>query len=186
MRWLCALAFLALAPVGAGAQDAGAEPTTQTVLVLDTSRLFAESAYALQLREEVETLARDLNAENERIVAELVEEERSLTERRPTMTPEAFRAEAEAFDEKAQEIRNARDAKEIELEQARVNVRVRFTEEIRPIVGQMMVERGASVVLDSRTVFVTVRSADITDQAISRIDAALLAPAQDDPSEADD
>lgn len=180
MRWLCAILLAAVCATSGVAQDASPRPTPPAVLVLDIARVFTESVYAQGLREEVEETARALNAENERIVAELVQEEQSLTERRPSMTPEAFRAEADAFDAKAQEIRSARDAKEVELEQARINVRVRFTEEIRPIVGQMMVERGASAVLDSRTVFVTVRSSDITDIAIARIDQTLLA---DDPDQ---
>lgn len=174
MRVLWSLVIMIAMPCMALAQDLSlGQPSNGAVLVIDTNRLFAESRYAQRLWADLEVTALELKTENERIVASLEEEERSLTERRPTMTPEAFRAEADAFDQRAQEIRSARDAKEVELEQARVNVRLRFTEEIRPIVGQIMVERGASAVLDSRTIFVTVRSSDITDVAIARIDEVL-------------
>lgn len=161
--------LLALAGPAAGQ---GTEATQ--ILIIDNERLYLESRYGQQIRSEIEAAATALRAENERIVGALTEEEKSLTERRPTMTPEAFRAEAEDFDARVQDIRRARDAKENELQQARADGRVLFFDEARPIVGKLMIDRGAVVVLDSRSVFVAVRSADITDAAIAVIDDTLL------------
>ena len=155
-------------------------PAPAAVLLIDTERLFLESAYGQQLRAAIEAEAEALNAENERIVAELTAEERRLTERRPTMEPEAFRAEAAAFDARVQDIRRERDARESALQLARSNASTQFFERVRPIVGQLMIERGASTVIDSRSVFVTVRSVDITQAAVARIDAELATPPADD------
>ena len=121
-------------------------------------------------------MAVQIRDENQKIVAELVAEEQSLTELRPTMSPEDFRAAADAFDQKAQEIRRERDAKEVELEDARRDVRVRFLSEVRSVVGQLMVERGGGIVLDSRSTYVFVTSIDITQEAIARVDANFLDP----------
>jgi len=41
-----------------------------------------------------------------------------------------------------------------------------------------MVDRGAVAVLDSRSIFVVVRSMDVTNDAIAAIDAALLPVAE--------
>ena len=144
------------------------------LVVIDTERLFAESRYAESLRAEIEAEATILRAENEDLVAELTAEERSLTERRPDMDPQEFRAEAEIFDQKVQEIRRERDQKEAELQQRRTEIQTRFFEETRPLVGRLMVERGALAVVDSRSVVVAVRAADITDEAIALVDATLL------------
>ena len=177
MRRLCiCLAALAIWTGVAHAQDALPPP----VLIIDNERLYIESQYGKQIRAELDAAAESLRAENERIVAALTEEEKSLTERRPDMSVEDFRAEAEEFDTRVQEIRRARDAKERELQQARADGRVTFFEQVRPIVGQLMIDKGALAVLDSRSVFVAVRSADITDEAIASIDNALL-PQQTDP-----
>lgn len=177
MLWRAVFLMWALmAAVPLAAQEAPATSAVP-VLIIDSERVFAQSRYAETLRVAVETEAETLSLENERIVADLTAEEQSLTERRPSMEPDAFRAEAEAFDQKVQDIRRARDAKEAEINQARIDLRARFFDEVRPLIGQVMVERGAVVVMDSRSIVVAVRRVDITDALIARIDAE-LAPEQ--------
>ena len=180
---LCLVLGLATA---APAQDlqTGRDVLPPPVVVLDTERLFLESAYADSLRAEIEAEATILRAENEDLVAELTAEEQSLTERRPNMTPEAFRAEADAFDQKVQRIRSERDAKEAELQAAQAELRLRFFDEVRPIVGRLMVDRGALAVIDSRSIVVARRAADITDDAITLVDDTLL-PAVEEVGDTD-
>lgn len=176
MRGLAALALIAGLVGPLAAQEYPTSSDNQPVLVIDTGRLFAESAYAKQLNDEIELLALEIRDENQRIVAELVAEEQKLTEMRPTMSPDDFRTAADAFDKKAQDIRAERDARETELEEARRDVRVRFLSEVRSVVGQLMVERGGTIVLDSRSTYVFVTAIDITQEAIVRVDTNFLTP----------
>jgi Skp family chaperone for outer membrane proteins len=122
---------------------------------------------------EVKRDAAALEAENQQIEDQLTAEERSLTERRPTMEVEDFRVEAEAFDARVQAIRAEQDAKERALQQAVTEGRSKFLEAARPILAQIMIESGAAVVLDLRSVFLGVGAVDITDAAIKAVDAAL-------------
>ncbi len=112
----------------------------------------------------------ELQAENERIIEELVAEEQDLAARRPDMDIEEFRLEAEAFDQKAIEIRAARDAKERSISEAAEAAQARFNEQVREVAGQVMIERGGKVILDSRSVYLALRSIDITDAVIARLD----------------
>lgn len=176
MRWLFPLLLMGMWPASAGAQELAIGQPTGAVLIIDTTRLVSESRYAASLFSEVDAMAIALQEENQSIVETLEAEESDLTARRPTMSPEDFRAEAEAFNAKAQEIRANRDAKELELEEMRRNARVQFLREARSIVGQLMVDRGATVVIDNRSVYVTISPADITDEAIARIDETFLNP----------
>ena len=89
------------------------------------------------------------------------------------MTDLAFRREAEAFDDKAQAIRRSQDAKERELEAILTDGRNRFLEVTRPILEELMLSRGASAVLDRRSVLLSLGSVDITVAAIERIDATI-------------
>ena len=172
------VAAICLALAGpVAAQQAMAELPPTPVLIVDSDRLYQESQYGQQIRDGLDADAAALKAENDRIVAALTDEERSLTLRRPTMTAEAFRAEAEAFDVKVQGIRRARDAKEVALQKARVDARDQFFTTVRDVVGQLMLERGASLILDRRSVFLALSASDVTEVAIQRIDAALLDPA---------
>lgn len=155
------------------ALPAAAQQTSPQVLIIDSERLFVETQYGRRISEDIATQAMTVQAENDRIVAELTEEERSLTLRRPEMSPEDFRVAAEAFDAKVQEVRTARDAKNLELQKTSAESRAQFEERVQGIVATIMLERGAVLVLEQRMVILSVRAANITDAAIARIDATL-------------
>ena len=146
------------------------------VLTIDTERLLADSAFGRALTAGVEAAARKLAEENRRIEADLLAEERSLTEQRAGMAPDAFRPLAEAFDEKVQRVRDEQDEKERALVDLREEGRQRFFQEAVPVLSEIVRERGALVLLERRDVFLSADSIDITDLAISRIDAVVEAP----------
>lgn len=143
------------------------------VVVLDTDRLFAESLFGQALATDLQAETEALIEENRRIEAELTAEEQSLTRRRPGMEPAAFREEAEAFDARVQEIRRERDAKERALQLEATAGRERFLAAIGPTLGQVMMARGAAVILDRRAVFLSTGAVDVTDAAIAAVDAEI-------------
>jgi Skp family chaperone for outer membrane proteins len=175
--WRAAALGLAVWAAPVAAQDIGGElnlgQVQSAVLTIDFERVFVESAYGRRVAADLGAQSEQLAAENRRIEADLVAEEQSLTARRPTMTPEAFRAEAEAFDAKVQGIRAAQDAKEISLQTALDDARAAFLRAATPLLGQIMQESGAAVILDGRAVFLSTGAVDVTDRAIATIDAAI-------------
>ncbi len=177
MRWLAAaIVGLWLLPATVSAQgqtDLTLGQIRSPVLVVDSERLFAESLFGLRIAAQVQTDSEALVTENRRIEAALTEEERSLTLRRPTMDVAAFRTEADAFDERVQGIRRAQDAKQNALQDGIAAGRDQFLQAATPILGQIMQESGAAVILDRRSVFLSIGAIDMTDQAIARIDAVL-------------
>lgn len=171
-------AYLAICLAGvAGYADAQQVPSLGTpvtnVVVVDTDELYRATIYGKRLAGDLEMRARALQAENERITADLTSEEKSLTERRPSMDPVAFRAEAAEFDTRVQGIRRARDAAIAAFEAERENAPRLFLEQVRTTLGALMIERGAVAILDQRIVFLSLSSVDITKAAIARIDATL-------------
>jgi Skp family chaperone for outer membrane proteins len=174
--------------LGAGAAFAQTQPAPQVelpppVLTIDADRLLAESAFGRALAAEVDTAARTLAEENRRIEADLLAEEKDLTERRAMMSPDEFRPMADAFDEKVQRLRAEQDEKERALTDLREEGRQRFFREAVPVLSEIVREQGALVLLDRRDVFLSADAIDITDVAIARIDAA-VAPAEDAPGDA--
>lgn len=168
MHLLRAIVMLLLLALPAAAQQ-----SAQPVLILDRERLFAETLFGQRVTAELAAQAADLQAENDRIVATLTQEERSLTLRRPEMTPEDFQAEADAFDAKVQDVRRVRDAKNLDLQLADAAARASFEEQVQQIIGGVMAERGAVVVIEERNAILWVRSANITDVLIARVDTEL-------------
>jgi len=143
------------------------------ILTVATDRMFASSAFGQRIAREVEAESAVLAAENRRIEAELTAEEKDLTARRPDMEPQAFRALADAFDQKVQANRLAQDAKARALNQVGDAARVDFLRVARPILEELMREAGAGVILERSSVFLSSNATDITDLAIKRIDASI-------------
>lgn len=172
-------ALLGMALIVAGPLPAQQAPTVvlgqirSPVLTIDADRLFGETLFGARVLAEVGAATDALAAENRVIETTLQDEVDSLTARRPTMEVGAFRAEAEGFDVRVQRIRQEQDAKEAGLQQSLVLGREAFLAAATPVLGQLMVESGAVVILDRRTVFLGVGLVDITDQAVAAIDAAL-------------
>ncbi len=168
MRFLWAALFWLVLALPAFAQEFRPQ-----VLLIDSDRLYLESDYGRRVASDLEAQAAEIQAENDRIVETLTQEERSLTLRRPEMTPEAFRAESEAFDQKVQEVRRVRDAKNLEFQRINAEARATFEGRIQNILANIMLERGAVLVMEQRNVVLSIRAANITDEAIARVNAEL-------------
>jgi len=144
-----------------------------SVLTLDRERLFAASAFGQRVARELAVASDTLAAENRRIEADLIGEERMLTERRAEVPPEEFRALADAFDAKVVALRRAQDAKARALQRREEAERQAFFEAVLPVLAEVMADLGGAVILDDRAVFLSSGQIDMTDAAIARVDAAI-------------
>ena len=161
----------------APAQEAGNYPLGRTeaarpgVLVIDREAVLRRSAMG---RARLAALAEDeaaLAAENRAIEARLTAEEADLAARRPDMDPDAFRAEADAFDRQVTGIRREQDAKTRALVERGDALADGFWQEVLPVLGAIMAERGAGVILDRSEVFLTATEVDVTAELVARLDA---------------
>ncbi|WP_323770254.1 OmpH family outer membrane protein [Antarctobacter sp.] len=181
-----AILLLTLWGVAAGAQGQGspflpAVPKTP-ILVIEFERVFSESAFGIRVNSEIEQAGRAIATENRRIEAELTEEERGLTDLRPTLAPEEFRKLADAFDEKVQRLRDEQDAKARALGARTDEARRRFLTVAQPVLEGLLREAGAALILERRTVLVAADAIDITDRTIARIDQQIGDGAPEDPT----
>ncbi|MBC7137685.1 MAG: OmpH family outer membrane protein [Defluviimonas sp.] len=152
-----------------GGLDASDFPTGTAVLqapilTLNDDRLFEQSAWGARAEAEIEAAAAELAAENRRIEAQLLAEERLLTDRRAGMDPAAFRAEADAFDERVTGIRRAQDLKARTVTRMREAERRAFFGAVVPILSEVMRRHGAVVMLDARAIFLADSQIDVTDE----------------------
>jgi Skp family chaperone for outer membrane proteins len=175
-------AWLSLCPGLASAQQFSGLPRSP-ILTVDSERLFADSRYGASLASKIEAQAAEIAADNRRIEGELADEERRLTDLRPKTEPEKFRAMAEAFDDKVTEIRREREEMTKTLGQDSDAARRAFLKAAEPVLNALMQEAGAAVILEHRNIFVSRDIVDITDEAIERIDAALLDDATPTPDD---
>lgn len=178
LRVLVILVGVFALPLSAASQTAGLPASS--VLIIDSDRLFAESAFGKRVIAERQAEVALLAAEYRRIEAELSEEERALTEQRPSMSPEDFRKVADAFDERVESIRATQEQREVDLAQQGEAERQRFISLLRPVFQAILSESGAVVVLEQRTVFASSSALDVTDRVISQADLMLGDGTEDD------
>jgi Skp family chaperone for outer membrane proteins len=154
-------------------QSVDAPVIASAILTIDKDRFFRLSAFGQRVRREFEASGRALEAENREIEASLQEEEQALTAQRSQLPADEFRALADGFDLKVQDIRRQQSAKRqvitVQLELAER----RFLEAALPILQQVMTEKGATLIVEKQSVFMSSSSIDITDQAIERINRML-------------
>lgn len=171
--WGCLLALVLSSGLTGTAAPAQEAPPASAILTVDQERLFNESLWGKRMQAELETASRALQAENRKIESALTAEEKALTDKRVTMAPADFRALADEFDKRVTEIRAAQDGKARDLTAQRDTDRKAFLDAVLPIMGEVMTARGAVAILDSRAIFLSVRSVDATDAIVKAIDAKL-------------
>lgn len=181
MRRACGAVLAAMMALPVAAQDGAVTAADQTevavpqapLLIVDRNRLLAETLFGKALEAQFEADSKALIAENLRLEQALEAEERDLTERRATLPAEEFQTLAAAFDRKTEEIRTAQDAKSRAITSRREEQRQLFLQAAVPVLAALMREAGAIAIFDKDLVILSFRGADITDEAIARIDEVL-------------
>jgi Skp family chaperone for outer membrane proteins len=165
-------------PIPGPASDPATPPPAEgpagfPIVLVNQERLLSGSLYGQRIQREVEAAGTALAAENRQIEAQLTEEELLLTQRRGSMSPEAFRPLAQEFDARVEGIRAAQEAKSRALQSQAEGAQVAFFEIAYPVLIEVLRLRGAAVLMDSRAVLVAADGVDITDEAIARINAVI-------------
>ena len=166
---ICAFAFGAAGPVSGQEVDFAAGRT----LVIDTVQLFNQSRFGIRAARLLEAAETQLAGENKSKVFALAEEEKQLTALRATMNAEKFRDLADEFDLKVQVTREEQLSKAKSLSTRIETQRTTFLNAAAPILQALMLNVGASVLIERRNVVLSTNLADITAIAIAQIDAVL-------------
>lgn len=153
------------------AEDDLSPGTVQLPFVtLDEARLFSASSYGKALQAELEAEQTALASENRVIEADLARREKELTDRRPVLAAEEFRALANAFNAEVEAHRTAQKSKERSIYQRHDEARLRFRDVANQVLAQVMQERGALAIIAEEAIVLGFREIDITDAAIARLD----------------
>jgi len=149
--------------------------------ILDQDRLFRGSRLGQQILAGVRAAEARLEAENQTYFDQLAAEERALTDARVSLTPDEFRARADAFDARVEAIRAERAQASQALTRWSESEAQRFFDTVLPILVQLMNDEGILALLKPETVILGSEWLDITGEIITRLDAAVQGPMPDSP-----
>ena len=166
-RKACGLSLVILYLVAAlsppvQAQDGG-------IYVLNQEALFSQSAFGQRVVVEIDSRTQTIMSENQQLASDLEAEELALTDQRADLPVDEFRALADAFDKKVEEIRTAQAGKNVELNQWAEDEQKRFFALASPIIVKLAEELGAVAVIDNRSVIISADHINLTARAIERV-----------------
>ncbi len=189
LRQALARGLLTLLLVLPGALAAQDQAPRSPVLVVDFDEVFRLSQRGQEILEEFELRSRELADEIARIDLEMAAEEKALTDKRATLSATEFRKLADAFDDKVQALRAEQDQRAQALNRDQANARLEFRQTAFPILGQLMLDAGAVLVVEKRNVLVFNDAIDVSGLTAQLLDAnyaerdAADQPAPDAPQE---
>jgi Skp family chaperone for outer membrane proteins len=145
-------------------------------LFLNQERILTGSRAGQALLAEEEAARDKLRAEARGIDTAFEAEEKRLTELRPTLPPEEFRAMADAFDARVVEARREQDERSTALAQEFDQRRRQFYARVAPILVMLMDRHGAQAIFDENSVLLADQSINITEEVVAEIDARAEQP----------
>ena len=141
------------------------------IAVIDLESLFELSDEGRSVLEELDETAQIHGAENRELRADLEQEERSLADRRKTISTEEFARLSEEFDSRVRSIRQAQAEKFEELRRDRDFAKSEFLKKALPEIRAYMRERDIKVAVDRNDVDIIAiaEGVDITGAILARL-----------------
>ena len=144
-----------------------------TIFTIDLSKMLKSTIFGKHIISENNKYRSELQKENDTLEAELLVEEKLLSELRKSLPTDEFRKKAIEFDEKVSTIRSDQARKEQILNEKIRKEESEFFKAIYPVLFQIVSEQGGTVLLDQRNVVLFDSSVDITPSAIELINRTL-------------
>jgi Skp family chaperone for outer membrane proteins len=150
------------------------------VVVVDMQRVLQEAAAARELRIVEREERQVLRAELDALTAAFEREEAELTELRERvdrgeMERSTFDRRVQEFDQRVRSARQQAQEQSIAFQNRFAEAFAALEKEAMPAIEALMADRGATVVLDRRTVLVAAGTAEITDAVVAELDRLLPA-----------
>lgn len=157
------------ASAAAGEEDAKLNP----ILVVDLDWIRRQSAAARSIEAQAEKIRADLQESFEPRQRALAAEEKALVVLRKSLDANAFEARAARFEKQVRLLRRERRVQAQALRGAISEAREQLERAMQPIFADLMAEREAAIMIDNRSVVISVKALDVTQTAMKRLDAIL-------------
>lgn len=145
---------------------------TGLVLVVDPVAIQNRSAAAQSIRTQLDARRAELRSNFDATRQKLRAEEAALVELRAQLpaTREEFDRRASEFERRVREFRGAEAAEGAKLNRVVSAANADLQAALRPVLNEIMEERGAELILDARTVVASASALDVTEDVIARLD----------------
>ncbi len=170
-RTIAALAFASF--VSLAAAPAAKAATPAVILIVNTEQVFAQAKVGVSVREQLQDLAKKLQAEDKKGQDAIEAEAKKLTEQRALLKPEDLQKKYEALQKKEADHQRKMRQKGQELQLGANKARSEIEAAIRPIFAEIMKKNNATILLDQSVVLAGGVDLDVTAEVLKELDAKL-------------
>jgi len=167
-RFLITFCLAAGAVAAAQAQTPNAQ-----IVIVDFDRVSRESLVGQDISAQMESNRVDLESHARNIQQQLGAEQQELQQQRSIISDEAFQQRLQQFQQRAQQQQAQLQNLTQQARQAMQQANLEVQRALRPIVRQVMEEKGANIVLDKALVSQHASGLDVTTEVIERLNEAL-------------
>ncbi len=146
------------------------ESAGPVILIVDQARLVANSKAGKSINEQLSQLQIIANAELQQQVEVLVKEQEELKAKQGQIPEDQFLEQAKRLAVAQNNIPMIREIKVRELALSEQRAIQLITNEMRPILKDIVDQRGAAILLDRSAVMYASEASDITDEVLKRLD----------------
>ncbi len=147
-------------------------PTT-SIGVIDINMILSEAKAAIKVSEEIEEIAINIEDEMKKIEDELILEQNELAESQAVMTPESFESKMQNFQTKVQNFNITKQEKLVSLDNMVAEARLQVLNAMEPILEEITIDEGITILLDKSIVLLNNEKMDITDKVLKRLNKEL-------------
>nr|TFG53089.1 MAG: OmpH family outer membrane protein [Hyphomicrobiales bacterium] len=156
-------------PVAAGTVD----PNAPRIIVIDRNALLSVSSAGLAMLEDVETLTTAADREFQAQANSLQQEAAALQQELAILAPDIRAQRQQEFQNKQTQLQNRMQNRQTQIQNGFAIAGQQLDQALAPILQQLMVERGANLLLDRNSVILASIDVDVTPAAIERLNAVL-------------
>lgn len=144
-----------------------------SLLIIDFERVSTDSRVGQDITAQIQQHASKINTWQSNIEAALNGERQELERQQTIIAPDAFEQMALAFQQKANGANNQLQSLRENLRNVGGQAQLEIDRVLKPIVNTFMAEKGATVVMDKRVVWLSAGGFDLTTQVIERLNNEL-------------
>jgi Skp family chaperone for outer membrane proteins len=149
-------------------------PTPPSVIVIvNSDQIFSQSKVGQNVRSQIQSLAKKLQAESQKSEEALKIEAKNLSEQRRLLSESDFGKKVQSFEEKQQNFQRTMQQRSQELQLGSNKARGEIEAVVRPIFADVMTAHGANILLDQSVVLAGGVDFNVTTEVLQALDAKL-------------
>lgn len=168
-RLFAVFGLLGLFATAAAAQDV----TEARIIVIDFQRVTTESLVGKDVAMQLESNRVKVESRAGELDQQLASEQDELGRQRNIIAPDAFEERVRSFNQRRQQAQAELQRLNQQHQRAAQQASLEIQRVLRPIVMDLMNEKGATIVLDKDLVYHSVGGLDVTTEVIERLDNTL-------------